>query len=103
MKFKIEIDSDDDTCNSRCDISYMLHYIACRLNNGKQEQEIRDRNHNVVGKWEIIEDTYQVWDKHFHGEDCTHEIVSGGTLDECKLFLRRVNDNERYYMIKGDW
>lgn len=103
MKFNITIDSDDDTCNSRSDISYMLHYIACRLNNGKQEQEIRDRNHNVIGKWEMIEDTYQVLDTQYHGDSPIQEVVFGGTKDQCISFMREKNDDVRFYIIKDNW
>lgn len=53
MKFNMKINSENDACQTREDLKWMLTGVVGSVNQGKSEGNIRDKNGLTVGKWSL--------------------------------------------------
>lgn len=53
MKFNLKIDSENDACQTREDLNWMLNKVRRDVENGKSEGNIQDMNGLKVGSWSL--------------------------------------------------
>jgi hypothetical protein len=58
MKFSIKVDSENDACQTREDLAWMVSRVMGAVEQGKTEGNVKDQNGLTVGKWslELVEE-----------------------------------------------